>query len=273
MLLTSASSLRFGGAAFLVAAAIVAARDARADAGDSCVAAYEGAQQARKDGALVRSKADLRLCMRACPTTLAADCERWLAEVDADLAPLTVTVKDESGRAPAHHTVFVDGLEQPKTSVIELAPGAHRIAVEAPGHARSEAMVVLERGRPATHVVTLHPARAAESPPPNLAGPLVVGGVGLGAVIAATAVAIVGHLDVADMRDEETGCAPSCPIERVDRVETLWTTGAVTGGVGGAALLAGAIWLGVELAGGAPPAEIGIVRGPGDVGIALEWKL
>ncbi len=218
-----------------------------ADPGDACVTSYEGAQQARKQGGLVRSKAELRLCIGACPGELAKDCERWLGEVDQKLARLTVAVRSRGGDPIANDKLFVDGVERPVGQVIELDPGRHELRVEAPGHIRRSDVVDLEAGSRTTRTLTLDPGAALGDEPPSLVGPITVGSAGLVALTAAAALAIAGHLDVSDMRDDDHGCAPACPDDRVDRVRDLWTAGAVLAGAGGAAVIGASIWLGFEL--------------------------
>ena len=75
-------------------------RDAAADPGDVCVSSYEEGQAERKRGALVRSKANVRLCIGACPVALARDCQSWLAEVEKDVARITFTLRPAGGGPP-----------------------------------------------------------------------------------------------------------------------------------------------------------------------------
>lgn len=220
---------------------------ASADPGDACVTSYEGAQQAKKQGGLVRSKAELRLCIGACPGELSKDCERWLGEVDQKLARLTVAVRSRGGDPIANDKLFVDGVERPVGQLLELDPGRHELRVEAPGHVRRNDVVDLAAGSRTTRTLTLDPGATGRDETPSLIGPITVGTAGLVALTAAAALAIAGHLDVSDMRDDENGCAPACPEDRVDRVRDLWTAGAVLAGAGGAAVVGASIWLGFEL--------------------------
>jgi hypothetical protein len=76
-------------------------------------------------------------------------------------------------------------------------------------------------------------------------GPFVLGGVGLVALGAAGVLAIVGHVNVADLREE---CAPTCAARRVDAVRDQWTVAGILAGAGGAIVVGAVIWLAVDVA-------------------------
>lgn len=233
-----------------------------ADPGDACVTSYEGAQQARKRGELVRSKAELRLCMGACPGELSKDCERWLGEIDGRLSRLTVAVRSRNGDPIAGDKLFVDGVERPAGQAFELDPGRHELRAEAPGHVRRTDVVELTAGSRTTRTIMLDRGATGSDEPPSLVGPLTLGGAGLVALTVAAGLAIAGHLDVSDMRDEQSGCAPSCSADRVDRVRDLWTAGAVLAGAGGAAVIGASIWLGFEVSAGPSAPAAAAVSAP-----------
>ena len=217
------------------------------DPGDACVSSYEGAQAARKGGQLVRSKAELRLCLGACPTALAADCRRWLAEVSGQLAQVTVTVRGRDAATVEGARLFVDGVERPAGAPLELDPGPHELVAEAPGHERRAVELEARAGATSTQVITLRARRpTTEDEPrrPSLVGPLALGGVGLAALTAAAALAIAGHVDVSSMKES---CAPRCPQSRVDTVSNLWTAAGVLTAVGGATTIGAGVWLGISI--------------------------
>lgn len=216
-----------------------------ADPGDACVTSYETAQQAHKNGELVRAKANLRMCTAACPAALAADCERWIGDVKRSLSYLTVAARDEAGnKLLARLTVdsAERGLEQP----LELDPGKHRIDITLRGYQPISTSIDVRAGASDSRSFTMRVA--SNAPPiaddPSLLGPVLLGSAGLLTLLAAGALTLVGHLDVAEMRDT---CAPRCDRERVDRVGQFWTAGGVLAGVGGAAVVASSVWLGITL--------------------------
>jgi hypothetical protein len=56
------------------------------------------------------------------------------------------------------------------------------------------------------------------------------------------------------MRDEQNGCAPACPHDRVQKVRVLWTAGALLAGAGAAAVIGASIWWRVGASAGSPAA-------------------
>ncbi len=193
----------------------------------------------------MKSKAELRLCLGACPGLLATDCRRWLAEVEASLGRLTVRAVDSSGAAVEGARVLVDGVERPVGVGFEIDPGAHHLRVEAPGFEVGSGRAEIAAGQTSTSTIRLQPVATASAV--DLAPPMVLGGVGVGALLAAGALSLAGHLDVSDMRSDSGGCAPRCPEDRVDQVRAMWIAGGVLAGLGGAALVGAGAWLGVAL--------------------------
>jgi hypothetical protein len=224
---------------------------AAADPGDACVSSYEGAQAAQKRGELVRSKAELRLCLGACPTALASDCRRWLTEISTQIARLNVAVRGPDGVEIGPAKLLVDGVERPVGPPLELDPGPHDLAVEAAGYLPRSLRIEVAAGTEGTQTITLSPGPIssprpdAEARSPNLVGPLALGGVGLVVLTTAAALAIAGHAEVSAMKDE---CAPDCPASRVDTVANLWTAGGILAGLGGATTIGAGVWLGLVVA-------------------------
>lgn len=221
-------------------------REASADPGDTCVSSYEEAQRARKAEELVRSKANLRLCLSACPQALANDCKGWLDDVDHKVAHLRVDVDGKGGAQVTAPVLEVDGATRSLAGPVELDPGKHRVVVKASGFVSHVETVELAPGSTVARNVTLERGESVTgSESPNLLAPMLLGGGGLLALAAGGVLSIVGHLDVSDMR---SSCAPDCAQHRVDSVQTLWIAGGVLAGVGGAALIGSGVWLGVTLA-------------------------
>jgi hypothetical protein len=197
------------------------------------------------------------MCTAACPAALTADCERWLGEVKRSLAYLTIAARDEAGnKLLARLTVdsAERGLEQP----LELDPGKHQIDISLAGYTSISTSIDVRAGQSDSRSFTLRLDPKGSTAPgkesPSALGPALLGGAGLLTLVVAGALTLVGHLDVSEMRDS---CAPRCARERVERVEQYWTAGGVLAGVGGGAVVASGVWLGLALsppAGSAPEA-------------------
>jgi len=252
----------------LLAGSTLSTSTLSADPGDACVTSYESAQQARKQGQLVRAKANLRLCSAACPAALGADCDRWLGEVEGSLAHLVIAARDSEGRKVAVR-LTIDGVERGVDEAIDLDPGKHQVTITARGYAPIEEMVELRAGAPVKKswvmALLLEPPSEPQSGG-SVLGPILLGSGGLLTLVAAGALALIGHLDVSEMRDT---CAPRCERSRVDQVGTYWTTGGVLAGVGGAALVASGVWLGVVVSPSASKTD-GKATGA-DLGLTLRF--
>jgi len=230
---------------------IVIASPSRADPGDACVSSYEDAQRAKQAGELVRSEANLRLCLGACPTALAADCERWLGDVANGIARVTLEAQFADGRSAAGVTLTVDGIARALDVALELDPGPHQLHLDGATIVPKTETWTATAGMTARHVllVKARPSTGGVTPterePPSVLGPVVLGGAGLLALATAGVLTIIGHLDVSDMRDT---CAPDCDPQRVDRVRAMWTAGGILAAAGGATLIGSGVWLGLTLA-------------------------
>lgn len=152
---------------------------------------------------------------------------------------------------------------------IPFDPGEHHLTVTAPGRAARTVDVTLTEGK--TSTVSVEPGAAEEkavekppekvppppppTPPPAPAagpgpGPWVVGGVGVaGLVVGAVtgALVLVGRSKVsANCNDATATCVSPDGITAANTVRTLGPVTTVSLVVGGAALAAGGIWLGVS---------------------------
>jgi hypothetical protein len=185
--------------------------------------------------------AELRLCTHACPTVLARDCRRWAAELEGDLARIVVVVRSSDGAEIASASLSVDGepLIGATDSGARVAdPGSRVLRAEAPGFRPATRRIELSPGELATIEIVLEPhavpkeeSATPKEPisrdPPALG--FVVGGAGIALLGLGATLAIKGHLDVSDLRDE---CAPRCDEAEVDSVRALWIGGGVAAGTG-----------------------------------------
>lgn len=227
----------------------VSARCAHADPGDACVSSYEEAQQARNAGELVRSKANLRLCSKSCPQALARDCEGWLMDVEQRIGHLELRLESKDSAPLRNARLSIDGVGVPFNDRIEIDPGPHEIRVDADDRMPAVSRVAIEPGATVRHTIRLVPQSGSNrrgQRDPALGGPITLGIAGLVVMTVAGALTIAGHVDVSNMR---RSCAPGCSDRRVDTVRSLWTASGILAGVGGAAVIASGVWLGLELSG------------------------
>jgi hypothetical protein len=180
-----------------------------------------------------------------------------------------ITVKVTGVDAPS---VTIDGAAIPAAALgvrRAIDPGNHEIVVSVQGAVAKRVSVVLGEGQSQTVPVAVEPppkadvppsvsvpAKPPESPPPPpTAGPWIIGGIGLAALVAG---GVTGGLTLQKKSavssdgcvDSFNGGGPACPtqagINDAGAGRTLGLVTTVSLSVGGAALAAGAIWLGVS---------------------------
>lgn len=219
-------------------------------ADDACASAYEGAQRARRDGALKRAMVELATCTRECSAMVRPDCVRWLGEVEAVMPSVLVIAKDTAGLEVDIASLRIDGVETRRyAQAVELDPGAHEIVVEsARGEGRRSVLlregeqrrvVVVELSRPTgqpTGTVTptsppQRPARRVSAPVLAL-GALGVAGLGVFGVVAATGEARYARLET---------CRPHCAHDDVQALRASYVAGDIGLAVGLVALGAAAL--------------------------------
>lgn len=252
-------------AAPLVAISGAARTAAAAGAGDDrqiCVSASEKGQQLRSAGKLVEAREQLNLCGRLeCPKLIQQDCTQWMSEVLASLPSIVPGAKDRRGHDVIDARLSIDGKLATETldgKPIVLDPGVHSFVFEAKGSGAGPAVkeqLVIKPGEKNRIVsVTIstgddvaagsgrdlgtgeRPAEASRSSPPVAA--YVVGGLG---VVALGVAGVMGLLANSDAHDLRSTCAPGCRQSDVDAIQTRYTIGGVTAGVGGALLITGVV--------------------------------
>jgi hypothetical protein len=239
-----------------------AARTAAADDKQVCVSASEKGQQLRSAGKLVDAREQLNLCGRTeCPKLIQQDCTQWMSEVLASLPSVVPGAKDRRGRDVVDARLTIDGKLATETldgKPIVVDPGVHSFVFEAKGSgagpAVKEQLVIkpgeknrivsvtiatgddVVAGSGAEHGSAERPGDASRSSPPVAA--YVVGGLG---VVALGVAGVMGLLANSDAHDLRSTCAPSCKQSDVDAIQTRYTIGGVTAGVGGALLITGIV--------------------------------
>ena len=220
------------------AAAPSPARAASPSAGDTCVMAYEQAQQNQRARRLLQARADLQLCQRVCPSMLGQDCDRWLGEVSGGIPTVILYAVDDQGRSLSAVRVQLDGAplaESLDGAQVEVDPGEHTFTFEGSEGRRTETRVSVRPGeRAQTISVRLETAPPARIGSPPIAS-WVLGGVAVGALAVGGVLSIKGHLDRGDLEDT---CAPRCNDDDVDTIRTEWAVAGVAAGVGAAAGIA-----------------------------------
>jgi hypothetical protein len=238
-------------ASLLAMVACTSMGEARADEKLQCVTASEEAQQLRNAGKLSEARERLSVCNRAeCPKVVQQDCAEWMREVLEMLPTVVPAAKDRSGRDLVDVTVSIDGKVVTSSldgKALDLDPGVHVFRFETKNAPPVEEQVVVRQGEKNRMVtVTLDPAAEppATEPSPERttrSAPIaafVAGGAG---VLLLGAALYVGLDASADARELRSTCAPHCQQSQVDDVEGRYVIAGVTGGIGAAALIAGAI--------------------------------
>lgn len=230
---------RSSGFPFLVAATVLGAA-APAFAQDTCITAYEGAQEARHVNDFLRSRAEARLCEHTCPKKLSADCSAWLREVEGQITTVILSATDPDGKVVTKARVSVDGApvaSETPAGPIELNPGEHRLTVENPSGARVTSVVTLapgERGHKVAvrfaEVPAIAPTQPVVSPSPKSRAPYIVGGIGVAGLAAGAVLGIKGQIEKGALAG---ACAPRCDKHAlVDPIANEWWAGAIAAGVG-----------------------------------------
>jgi hypothetical protein len=157
-----------------------------------CAAAYEQAQELRRQDKLSASRAELTVCEQTCPRTLTADCTRWRGEVEALMPTVLLRARDGDGHA-VDARVFLDGalLTSHLSDVpVPVDSGEHTFRFESPSGATSDARVAVHGGERAREIAVVLASAARSSPAPETSRPMptatyvtgAIGIVGLGLV-------------------------------------------------------------------------------------------
>jgi hypothetical protein len=225
----------------------------------ACADAYMAGQVARKDGHLRDARTQFTLCADdACPAALQRDCKPWLEQIEHDIPTLAVAVTDAAGAALPGATVSVDGTAARASGASALDPGAHVVRVEAPGMAAREERIEIAAGE--RRSMTLQLSRVPSAPPAPPArrsvpiAPIVVAASGLVALGVFAGVGAAGNAKKSNL--DQLACKPNCSPSDVSAGRSLYLGADVALGIGLAAVVAGAVWLGVKLGAPAPAAEV-----------------
>jgi hypothetical protein len=187
----------------------MAAGTAHADDKAACVAAYSSAQDLRAAGKLVEARGQLVVCAPStCPDFIARDCSQWLGEVETSTPTIVVSAKDDAGTDVGDVTVTVDGkpfLDRLDGRAVPMDPGSHTFTYRHGDYppVTDHVLVTMGEKNRELDVVFSKPKPHVAPPPP----PVIV----------------------------------AKPPPRPEPPRTLRTLGFVGLGVGGAALVSGAV--------------------------------
>lgn len=256
--------------------------------GETCANAYEQGQQLLRQGALLRSRADLRLCQSSCPTSLVQDCSTWLTVVEQQVPSLQVTVLEGDGKKVAKVRVLVDGVlsvEELTDAQIEVDPGKHTLRFEDQAGRHVEAQVELVTGEKRVPLTVRLPVAAppalpappARRPPPALTvSPIiwVMGGAGLAALLTGGGLGLKGHIDRLGLISDRCDVTRDCEEARINAIRTEWLVGGVAAGLGAAVLGAAAVtWYATRPPRGAPAPVVSLRIGGGGYGMGAAMSL
>jgi hypothetical protein len=192
--------------------------DARADE-ESCVGAFEGAQNDRMRGKLVSARARLPACLAAsCPDRMRDDCARMRDELDRSTPSATFAVRTPDG-VEIDATLTVDGapvdLHAGRSQLID--PGMHVVTWTAPGEAPRTSRITIYEGEKSRLVVLRHEVAPPAAPPRVIVDepekkkswllPIALGGAGI--LLGATS--IVFAVRSSDAEDRGAALAPRVP--------------------------------------------------------------
>jgi hypothetical protein len=267
--LTSRRGRRLGLTAILGAAAALASAGARAAPAESCVPAYERAQELRTEGKLRAARAQLLACAQpACQGFIRSDCGKWLDEVTAGI-PTVVFAARRDGRDTDQVRVTAGGevvAERLDGRAVAVDPGKHRFRFEASDGAAGEAEILAIEGQK-RRVVQIDLRLPAAVVPPVAAPPAPialpwharrplrfalagVGALGLGGF------AVLGWTGWRKEKDLSGTCAPACGSGPVQSVRTRYLLADISLGVGLAAAGA-AVYLHFRHRAGPPERDAG----------------
>ncbi len=222
------------------------------DVNATCADTSESAQRARLQHRLLQARTGFRACSQSpCPSFIRADCEATLRAVEQQLPTLVIAVRSDSGEELTAARVSVDGAPTNylRGVQIELDPGLHTVRATSASGAEAALDIVAregEKNRVVTLVIPRPPVEEGKLAPPATPLPLppppaprppnrtaekILGGVGLGLVLASAGFDIAAYSRYRSLSDS-CGDAGSCARGDVSTTATLAHTGDALLGVG-----------------------------------------
>jgi hypothetical protein len=195
-----------------------------------CVADAEAGQARRREGRLLDARDAFGRCAQtSCPALVRADCQRWLAELEAVLAAVVVDAE------PLTAQLTIDGRMATFNQPVPVVAGPHVVRVEAAGFIPFQSQVECLPGRTDRLKVTLlrdsptvmtPPPRQQPVTPPRLRVGAVV--LTVGAVLAWGVGAVFGVMTQQRFAVLNQFCAGRCAESQVAPVRGLALAADVT---------------------------------------------
>jgi hypothetical protein len=247
--------------ALVALAGTLGARECRAASKDECLEAHGHGQDLRDAGHLTSARQTFLACAQSsCPALIQADCARFSEDLDRLVPTVSFAARDSGGVDLPDTTVYVD--DQLVTSRLDdgksydLDPGKHAVRFVHEGRETTVTVVINqgEKGRSvvASFIGPLDAGRAtpalspAESQAKRPAGPLVIAGLGAGALIAGAVLVTAGIKEVpsnCSIGSRQCVAPPGDPsIDQAHRGVALANLGFGIGGGGAAVLVGSMVW-------------------------------
>jgi hypothetical protein len=247
--------------ALVALACTLGARECRAASKEECLEAHGRGQDLRDAGKLTSARQTFLMCAQSsCPAIIQADCARFSEELDRLVPTVSFAARDPGGVDLPDTTVYVDDqlvtmrLDDGKS--YDLDPGKHAVRFVHEGRETTVTVVINqgEKGRSvlANFAGPLDPSRAMPTLPPSGAqgkrpvGPLLVAGLGAGALIAGAVLVTAGLKEVpsnCSMGSRQCVAPPGDPsFDQAHRGVALANLGLGIGGGGAAVLVGSVVW-------------------------------
>jgi hypothetical protein len=130
--------------------ALLPVRRAMSDDREQCLAASSAGQDFRDANKLVEARTQLLACAReVCPAVVRRDCAEWLAQVDASMPTVVISVRDDKGSDIVAARVILDDaafLDRLDGTAVPMNPGVHKVGIETAGMNPLEQQVVIRAG-------------------------------------------------------------------------------------------------------------------------------
>lgn len=239
-----------------------------------CANKFEDGQRLRKEGKLKAASEALIACsQQECPAFIAKECTSLYSEAQGSLPSVIIRVTDGQGQSLTDVTVQIDGTplaEQLDGRAIAIDPGMHEFRVERAGskpvivktlvaEGEKNKVVAAEFDSGAKTATTTPPA--ISKPPPSKLPAILIGGLGIAAAGAGTALYFMAN---SDYDDAKSSCSPNCSDSKVKSIDNKYLYSEIAWGVGGAAVITSAVLLLVQSGSSqeSPPSNTAWAVGP-----------
>jgi hypothetical protein len=239
--------------------------------GGACRSAYKDATTLEAAGQLLEARRALQNCARStCDSFVRDRCVIKYVQIQADMPSVIPKATDDSGAPVVDVRVMMDGAPltlRTDGHALRVNPGLHEFSFERDGVVATEKVVISqgERNRPISASLSRKPRALAEAiavapepavlraPPPvaiarsprnassgrSAVAPALLVAIGAVGLAGGALLTYWGNLDNRALAQ----CSPSCPVSTVNHIRELYLASDIALGVGGAAVVAGAVWL------------------------------